>query len=218
MIRINILGTEHTLRKELENEDENNYSLVFPFKYNDFICSVIEIKEFMNDNEINKLMTQLRDFRLHEAGMGPDNIVNSHRKSKICFLSKSPEFKYLYMKLFNFIIKINDDTFKFNLTELSEAIQFTEYDESYQGHYDWHLDIGNSFGSRRKLSIVIQLSDPDEYEGGELQICEKGYPRICCKTKGTIIAFPSFLNHRVTPVTKGTRRSLVLWSTGPPFV
>ena len=72
--------------------------------------------------------------------------------------------------------------------------------------------------SSRKISIVVQLSDPLEYEGGELQISDGGTNRVCEKTKGTIIIFPSYLLHRVTPVTKGTRRSLVLWVTGPPFV
>jgi PKHD-type hydroxylase len=71
--------------------------------------------------------------------------------------------------------------------------------------------------ARRKLSLVCQLSDPSEYEGGELQI-NTGEIFTPEKQKGTVILFPSYLLHRVTPVTKGTRRSLVLWIEGPAFI
>jgi PKHD-type hydroxylase len=80
------------------------------------------------------------------------------------------------------------------------------------------MDIGHGSGSLRKISVVIQLSDPTEYEGGELQVMNGEEPyRVCNKEKGSLIMFPSFLLHRVTPVTKGCRRSLVLWISGPPF-
>jgi PKHD-type hydroxylase len=136
----------------------------------------------------------------------------------VYFIPKTWEFSEIYLKIFHFIHKINIDTFKFNLTEIENCLQYTEYDESYQGYYDWHMDVGLDQHSNRKLSLSIQLSDSSEYEGGELQINTGGNTSICDKSKGSIIVFPSFLLHRVTPVTKGTRRSLVLWVTGPPFV
>lgn len=72
--------------------------------------------------------------------------------------------------------------------------------------------------ANRKLSLVCQLSDPSEYEGGEFQINPGGSILVPERTKGTVIIFPSYLVHRVAPVTKGTRRSLVLWVEGPAFV
>jgi PKHD-type hydroxylase len=144
--------------------------------------------------------------------------ISDYRRSKIAFIQKTWEFSDIYLRLFEYINRINNEFYKFNLTELSSYIQYTEYDESYKGHYDWHTDMGPDETSRRKISVVVQLSDPLEYEGGELQISDGGNNRVCEKTKGTIIMFPSYLVHRVTPVTKGTRRSLVLWVTGPPFV
>jgi PKHD-type hydroxylase len=82
-------------------------------------------------------------------------------------------------------------------------------------HYDWHIDLGPGKNSSRKLSLSLQLSDSSEYEGGELEfmnVKEKTSREI-----GTLITFPAFLTHRVTPVTKGTRKSLVAWISGDSF-
>lgn len=204
---------------DIWNKSEKEFKLVFPLPQNNNIIEITQVLQFMNENEINKLRTQFQNFTMSNATIGDiDNIGDSYRKSKVCFIPKTYEFAELYLKIFNFIYGINNEKFKFNLTEISSRIQYTEYDESYQGHYDWHVDVGLNIHSTRKLSIVIQLSDPLEYEGGELQINAGGPITTCDKTKGTIITFPSFVLHRVTPVTKGTRRSLVLWISGPPFV
>ena len=172
----------------------------------------------MNENEINQLRTRLQNFNLKNGEIGSGKVVENIRRSKVYFLPKTSEFFNLYLKIFKNVEKFNNEFFKFNLSEIND-IQYTEYDESYKGHYDWHLDTGNDTNTTRKLSVVIQLSDPSEYDGGELQVHNGESPyRICNKEKGSMIMFPSFLRHRVTPVTKGTRRSLVLWVSGPPFV
>ena len=94
-----------------------------------------------------------------------------------------------------------------------EGVQVASY--SGGGHYGWHMDVGQGVVSTRKLSISVQLSDPADYDGGELEFLASGDcgPR----TQGTLIAFPSFLVHRVRPVTRGTRWSLVSWVAGPSF-
>jgi PKHD-type hydroxylase len=195
---------------------QKTFKLVFPLPMKDTL-GVHNNNKFMDENEINKIRIQFQNCSLMEARIGNDN-KSDYRKSKIKFIRKTWEFSALYLKIFQYVNIINNEIFKFNLSEIYSDIQYTEYDESYKGHYDWHIDMGPNENSRRKLSIVIQLSDPCEYEGGELQIFEGYQPLVCDKTKGTIIVFPSYLLHRVTPVTKGTRRSLVLWVTGPPFV
>jgi PKHD-type hydroxylase len=194
------------------------FRLVFPTETNDNMVQVLQLNQFMNENEINKLRTQMQKYHLQDGGLGNYSRQSDYRRSKIIFITKTWEFAEIYLKIFDFVKKINSETFKFNLSEITSELQYTEYDESYQGHYDSHLDMGPGESSNRKLSIVIQLSDPLEYEGGELQIFQGGNPRICDKSKGSIIIFPSYLLHKVTPVTKGTRRSLVLWVSGPPFV
>ena len=96
-------------------------------------------------------------------------------------------------------------------------VQYTEYHATEGGKYDWHHDINwNENGPYdRKLSLTIQLSDPSEYEGGFFEFMEVEQPPEVYRTKGTILIFPSYLQHRVTPVTRGIRRSLVAWFHGP---
>jgi PKHD-type hydroxylase len=93
-------------------------------------------------------------------------------------------------------------------------LQFGEY--AVGGHYDWHHDVNweNDTKYDRKLSIVIQLSDPNTYEGGEFEFREIEKP-LAFRTQGSVLVFPSYLMHRVLPVTQGTRYSLVGWMEGP---
>jgi PKHD-type hydroxylase len=99
-------------------------------------------------------------------------------------------------------------------------IQFTKYDSANIGHYDWHEDVFWHSDSpyHRKLSMVVQLSNSDDYEGGDLELQWHEPPASRdLRTRGTIIVFPSFLKHRVTPVTKGIRHSMVSWMEGPKW-
>jgi PKHD-type hydroxylase len=96
-------------------------------------------------------------------------------------------------------------------------MQYTIYEGNDLGHYDWHLDAGNTSIPPRKLSFILQLSDPDSYEGGDLQIMNSTEPTTVKKEKGFAVVFPSYTLHRVTPVTKGIRKTLVIWVTGPTF-
>jgi PKHD-type hydroxylase len=109
----------------------------------------------------------------------------------------------------------------FNITNLFDNLQFTEYtynpEDKQQSHYDWHMDVGES-ASTRKISMSIQLTDEAEYDGGDLEFMIHRSIIKAPREKGTVIFFPSYLTHRVTKVTRGTRRSLVFWFHGPPFV
>jgi PKHD-type hydroxylase len=114
-----------------------------------------------------------------------------------------------------------------------ESCQFTKY--KLNQFYDWHPDSfsvpynnkDNNFnGKIRKLSVTVSLSDPKDYKGGELEFDfrnnDNGKPNIkkCTEIlpQGSVVVFPSFVWHRVKPVTEGTRYSLVIWSLGDPFV
>jgi PKHD-type hydroxylase len=114
---------------------------------------------------------------------------------------------------------LNGQFFQFDLYGFNEDMQYTVYDGEQQGHYTWHLDDSGKNTQRgpRKLSLVIQLSDPSDYEGGELQLQTGPDPTIVDKAKGLVAAFPSYTLHRATPVTKGIRKTLVVWITGPAF-
>jgi PKHD-type hydroxylase len=173
---------------------------------------------------VNAFTAEECDFLVNSKfNLGPaltENGVKSDlRKSNVFWIPKTAQYDGLHQKVMELVGKCNKEFFNFDISVLHEKLQFTEYDSSYQGHYDWHFDVGGSpVHCGRKLSVSVQLSDPSAYEGGELQFSlDAGRTVVAEKGKGTMIIFPSYLQHRVTPVTKGTRYSLVTWITGPPF-
>lgn len=117
-------------------------------------------------------------------------------------------------KIVHHILRINDEAFGFDIYPMISELQFTTYKEG--GFYDWHVDhYTGGTPSNRKLSIVIQLSDPADYEGGEFALYNHTFDD--CKKQGSMIVFPSFTLHRACPVTAGTRYSLVTWIHGQNF-
>ena len=154
-----------------------------------------------------------------EAQVGGGNngeINDSIRRSEVNWLNKDTECSWVFERLAHVAASLNADYFGFELTGFGEAIQLTNYHEARQGTYVWHQDFGAS-GISRKLSMVLQLSDPSEYEGGELQILTRKEPTSMQKKRGLITVFPAWTLHQVTPVTKGTRQTLVAWISGPAF-
>jgi PKHD-type hydroxylase len=117
--------------------------------------------------------------------------------------------------LWDYIQQANSKAFHIDVQNDAE-IQFTEYHATQAGHYDWHHDVNwnGSTASDRKLSVTVQLSDPSEYEGGNFEFDELK-TNADFSSRGSVLIFPSYLRHRVSPVNKGTRRSLVAWFTGP---
>jgi PKHD-type hydroxylase len=137
------------------------------------------------------------------------------RKGKIAWLPINANSQWIYERLTSATMSLNTQFFNFDLFGFSENLQFTEY-KAPDSHYNFHIDKAY-LSIPRKLSIVVQLTDPKKYEGGELQISTQSNPTNVHKSQGTLIAFPSYVLHRVTPVTKGKRNSLVGWTTGRPF-
>jgi PKHD-type hydroxylase len=137
------------------------------------------------------------------------------RKSKVIWLNEQDDLIWAYQKMAHAVNELNNQFFKFDLYGFTEDIQFTEYN-SPDNHYKKHIDksINNVI---RKLSIVIQLTNPKDYEGGELELYIENKPTLMGKDQGNLYAFPSYTLHQVKPVTKGTRHSLVAWIGGPNF-
>lgn len=111
------------------------------------------------------------------------------------------------------IRSINENIYEYNLSGLIERPQLLRYNAGSIG-YDWHVDIGNGDSSNRKLSMSILLNN--DYDGGKLQFFGENIQEIKAN-KGDIIAFSSFIPHRVTNITKGERWSVVAWFSGPQF-
>jgi PKHD-type hydroxylase len=110
----------------------------------------------------------------------------------------------------------NGNHFGFDDMQITEMAQYTEYPEG--GFYDWHIDNDVNFAHEpvvRKISMTLLLSSENEFEGGDLELMKEG--KVAKLKQGHAIFFASFIRHRVTPVIKGNRKSLVMWFGGTPF-
>ncbi len=112
----------------------------------------------------------------------------------------------------------NSSAWKMQIDAIS-SVQFTEYTK--EQHYDWHMDTAGLGSDMRKVSVIVQLTNPDEYKGGDFQFRHHGgdiedVPVL--RKRGTVLVFPSWIEHRVTPITKGKRQTLVAWMSGPALV
>ena len=126
------------------------------------------------------------------------------------------EMEHMYRDLNNFIQAANENHFGFGDIRITEQAQFTEYPVG--GFYDWHMDCDINMQHEppvRKISMTLLLNDPSEFEGGDLELMGPG--KLVKLKQGHAIIFASFINHRVNPVTKGMRQSLVVWFGGKPF-
>jgi PKHD-type hydroxylase len=138
------------------------------------------------------------------------------RDSKISWLYPIDGIDWVFRRVTNITLNLNERFFKFDLFGLDEGFQFTNY-VAPSGKYGKHVDRSMNMPVR-KLSISIQLTNHEEYEGGELILYDGGEEGVTMhKTQGTLVIFPSYVLHEVMPVTKGERNSLVTWVTGNQF-
>ena len=142
-------------------------------------------------------------------------------KKRVTTISWIPFAKMpqMYKQIENQLSIVNLNHFGFDGVTLTEPAQFTEYPKG--GFYDWHMDL-NAFGQEgenpiRKISMTLLLSDPKDFTGGDLMFSEMGDNKPLPLKQGQAIFFASFLRHKVAPVKKGIRRSMVMWFGGPPL-
>jgi PKHD-type hydroxylase len=200
--------------------------------YTDLPEKVIHI---MEEDLKNNFESQVQ---ISAVGDGHNEIVDEKRRnSKNSWI---PTNHWVSGFLWNYVQKANRENFLYDLSNVDgEFLQYTIYDQGE--YYGWHNDSGISshykpisIGNRgygeailqdfvnencekvRKLSFSLLLSDPDEYEGGNLQLMDDaGKSYIAPRKKGVIVLFDSRTQHRVQKVTKGTRKSVVGWVVGP---
>jgi PKHD-type hydroxylase len=143
-------------------------------------------------------------------------VTKDVRDSKVSWLYPVDGMDWVFRRVTDITLNLNERFFKFDLFGLNEGFQFTNY-EAPSGKYGKHVDRAIN-SPVRKLSISIQLTNPEEYEGGELKLYDGEEEGIVMdKAQGTLIIFPSYVLHEVIPITKGTRNSLVTWVTGKQF-
>ena len=138
------------------------------------------------------------------------------RVTKVAWLVRGARTEPIYNRIMTLVHQLNTHSYRFDIANL-EMIQYTVYHGAQGGHYDWHVDQNKDSPSPRKISVSIQLTDSAQYEGCDLQFQDGPQILTAPRERGAAIAFPSFFLHRVTPITSGTRKSLVVWVTGPDF-
>ena len=183
------------------------------------------ITEFKKHNSFKKSVT---------GGKTAETNDDKVRKSQHFWIKRDEISEWIYARLYWHLVEANKK-YKFDLIT-SESIQYTRYEapnilslrdkirirshrdskEDSGDHYNWHTDSG-SVSSVRKLSMVVQLTDGDDYEGGRLHTWGEDGQISHSVSKGCCIIFPSFVLHKADPVISGVRESLVLWAHGPAF-
>lgn len=161
-----------------------------------------------------------RNYEPREAvvGHGANARHDEMRTSTVRWLSYADlDLLWLRLRIEEQIIIANREGFGYTLQPSFTEIQFTEYHATVGGHYDWHEDNSASMKKPmdRKLSFVLQLSDPRDYDGGKFELRGDPLPDGAYTQQGDSLLFRSCLSHRVTPVTRGTRYCLVTWVHGP---
>jgi PKHD-type hydroxylase len=133
------------------------------------------------------------------------------------YLRKTPDTLWVWDRVFNYVWKINQDYYNFNISFLTD-MHILQYSES--SWFDWHIDITqNEAFSTRKISVVVFLSDRTDYVGGQLLLSLNDNPisPMADMEQGSLVAFPSYQIHKVEPVTSGERYTLVAWAHGDSF-
>lgn len=181
-------------------------------------------KSYFSKEYCEEFLKKSLEINPQEGRMGVEGDVSnsSTRRSKVRFINyNNPNFTDMFDKLWKMAIRANSDFFNIHITKL-DYIQVAEYDASYQGEYKEHQDVfwlNNDPIYHRKITCLIQLSDPNSYEGGDFEILDivDSPNKEHIREQGTVIFLPSFLYHKAHPVTKGTRYSVAAWFEGPKW-
>jgi PKHD-type hydroxylase len=167
---------------------------------------------FFSNSDCDKIVALGKSRELESATVFSGS--SSVRKSKVGWIPYDKELDWIYSGITECVSKANEFCgWSIDWEGYEEDLQFSQYN-SVGDHYNYHMDIGvNHY--HRKISAILQLSDPKEYEGADLLVDAGSNELTCPKERGSVILFPSFLLHKVSPLKSGERNSLVAWASGP---
>ena len=189
-------------------------------QYDKKYCTYYVANDLFSAEEIKNIKNIGNALTTNRASTFGGHSNDSVRRGSVAWLPRTEVFNaWVYERLGTIAKRANDELWGFDITGFWEDCQYTTYkgDQEKGDHYGFHLDIDGPVAAHRKISIVVQLTDPSEYEGGDLEILTRETSFWAAKNFGSCLLFPSFCLHKVHPVTKGLRNSLVLWISGPPF-
>jgi len=181
----------------------------------DLIRDFIFYERFFSEQETKSIIDLSETVKKKKSGIHQKNVVSESRKSESCHILPSIDSEWLFRKLEDIILLANCDYFGFEISGFEGGLELISYKKTGD-YFDWHPDRGFK-APIRKLSFVVQLSPEDSYSGCNLELMVSSTPEIMPKSIGTVVIFPSFVMHRVSPLVAGLRQSLVGWITGPSF-
>ncbi len=164
-------------------------------------------------------ITDYGDRLIHQRRKSPGAArgIDDVRVTRLAWIERNADTARIYDRVAQIVLELNQRLFRFTLAGL-ENFQYTVYDGQEGGHYDWHIDYGRQSARPRKISLSIQLSDPADYDGCELQFQVDSKPATAPRTRGAVIASSRLLPAPGDAGPKGAlRKSLVVWATGPEF-
>lgn len=184
--------------------------------------SIAHWQDFLSPDQINQILALPEWLETSCAQVGGHNggvVSEETRRTDVGWMGVTQETLPIWQSISSAVSDVNRRYFHFDLTGCYEPAQLGLYTAKDQGHYNWHMDASMCDSKTpRKLTMVMSLSDPSEFEGGELQVkIGNDEAQVLELARGRAWFFPSWVLHKVTPVTKGVRRSLVLWAGGPAF-
>lgn len=171
-----------------------------------------------NDKECDAIIDLASDAYASpgSVGAGETGAVDKNiRNVNLYLIPLEEKTKWIYDRVARTVSIINDDYFNFEIMGITHELQLLHYESgNNSGHYNWHMDMGGLNSSTRKISVSVQLSDPNTYEGGILTINSNGGNVPCSKERGAIHLFPSYCMHEVASMKSGERWALVIWVHG----
>jgi PKHD-type hydroxylase len=178
-------------------------------------------KSYFSAEYCNSIIEKSKELEFQKANIGEDGLseIDGYRKSEVAWLYPQ-DFPELYDEIWKLERDANKNWFGFHIDNL-EYIQLARYNGDIQGEYKRHKDVFwmNDNPRHRKLSAIVQLSNSDDYEGGDLTFFDcKEYPnKEDIRQQGTVTFFPAFIDHQANPVLSGTRYSMAIWFEGPKW-
>lgn len=168
--------------------------------------------------ECERVIARIASTPKDDALLVGKNRDHNMRRAELVWVDNVDGLGWVMDRLIDLVRNANNDQFDFDLRDFAESPQVATYKAASVGHFAWHSDIGDGLlAQQRKLTLVLQLSTPQSYEGGDLQVMPSANVLTANRDQGCVRIFPSFSLHQVTPVTNGIRHSLTVWTHGPSF-
>ncbi|MFC1672891.1 2OG-Fe(II) oxygenase [Pseudomonadota bacterium] len=175
------------------------------------------IADALSPAECTQLNEVFKQIDAADGGLVAGHFDQKVRQSTLAWLPEGDDFAWVDARMAQLVANANRQLFGFALDGFDEQLQLAAYGPGH--YYDWHIDRGQGCtAARRKLTISVQLTKPEDYVGGALEINADGHPFQAPRDQGTAVIFAATTLHRVMPVVSGLRHSLVAWTHGPAFV